>query len=78
MSEMGNPLEKLCKLIDFELFRSLLEQKLMTNEKNNNAGAKPFDYVMMFKVITLQRYFGLGNKLVRQQITYRMSFKEFF
>lgn len=77
LSELGNPLEKLIKVIDFEMFRPLLEEKIGNKNKKNNAGAKPFDYVLMFKVLVLQRYFGLGDKQVQFQITDRISFKEF-
>lgn len=77
MSEMGNPLEKLSKVIDFEMFRPLIEDKLSNKNKKNNAGAKPFDYILMFKIMVLQRYFGLGDKQVQYQITDRVSFKEF-
>lgn len=77
MTELGNPLEKLSKVIDFEMFRTILEEKLTIKEKKSNAGAKPYDYVLMFKVLLLQRYFGLGDKQVQFQITDRISFKDF-
>ena len=77
LSLIGNPLEKISKVIDFESFRSLLESKLLNNEKKNNAGAKPFDLVMMFKIIILQRYYGLGDTQVEYQIIDRLSFKKF-
>lgn len=77
LSKIGNPLEKISVVIDFEFFRSLLESKLLNTEKKNNAGAKPFDVVMMFKILILQRYFGLGDSQVEYQITDRMSFKKF-
>lgn len=77
LSEIGNPLEKLLKVIDFELFRPLLEERLQKKVKKSNAGAKPYDYVLMFKIIILQRYFGLGDRQVQFQIIDRTSFKEF-
>ncbi|MFR9545019.1 MAG: IS5 family transposase [Rikenellaceae bacterium] len=77
MSEMGNPLERLKKVIDFEMFRPLLEERLRAVNRKNNAGARPFDYVMMFKIMILQRLFGLSDKQVQYQITDRLSFKEF-
>ena len=54
MNEMGNPLKKISSVIDFEFFRELLESKLLNTDKKNNAGAKPYDYVMMFKIMILQ------------------------
>tara|TARA_R110002072_G_scaffold302520_1_gene486074 strand:+ start:699 stop:1232 length:534 start_codon:yes stop_codon:yes gene_type:complete len=61
LSEMGNPLDKLSTAINFELFRQVLESKLLNTAKKNNAGAKPFDVVFMFKILILQRYYGLGD-----------------
>lgn len=77
LSKIGNPLEKISSVIDFEFFRSSLESKLLNTEKKNNAGAKPYDVVMMFKILILQRYFGLGDAQVEFQITDRLSFKKF-
>jgi IS5 family transposase len=77
LSKIGNPLEKIKAVIDFEFFRTSLESKLLNNAKKNNAGAKPFDVVMMFKILILQRYFGLGDSQVEFQIIDRISFKNF-
>jgi len=77
LSEIGNPLEKISKVIDFESFRITLESKLLNTQKKNNAGAKPFDVIMMFKIMILQRYYGLGDTQVEYQIIDRLSFKKF-
>ncbi|CAN5918269.1 hypothetical protein BH11BAC7_BH11BAC7_16030 [soil metagenome] len=77
LSEIGNPLEMVSKVIDFEMFRSTLENKLLNTNKKNNAGAKPFDTVLMFKILILQRYYGLGDKQIEYQIIDRISFKNF-
>ncbi len=77
LSAIGNPLEKIGNVIDFEAFRYTLESNLLNTEKKNNAGAKPFDVVMMFKIMILQRYYGLGDKQVEFQIIDRLSFKKF-
>ncbi|MFA5973231.1 MAG: IS5 family transposase [Lentimicrobiaceae bacterium] len=77
LSSMGNPLEAISKVLDFEMFRPLLEGKLLNRNKKNNAGAKPFDVVLMFKILLLQRYYGLGDKQVEYQIIDRTSFKRF-
>lgn len=64
LSLIGNPLESVSKVIDFELFRESLESKLLNTNKKNNAGAKPYDVVMLFKILILQRYYGLGDSQV--------------
>ncbi|MEI6139312.1 MAG: hypothetical protein WCP85_08610 [Mariniphaga sp.] len=46
LSEMGNPLEAISKVIDFEYFRPKLETKMLNANKKNNAMAKPFDVVV--------------------------------
>lgn len=77
LSAIGNPLENISNVVDFEEFRNTLESKLLNTEKKNNAGAKPYDVVMMFKIMILQRYYGLGDKQVEFQIIDRLSFKKF-
>ncbi len=77
LTEMGNPLERISKVLDFEMFRCELEEKLLNTNKKTNAGAKPFDVVMMFKILILQRYYGLGDTQVEYQIIDRISFKKF-
>ncbi|MEZ4977659.1 MAG: IS5 family transposase [Flavobacteriaceae bacterium] len=77
LSQINNPLERISLVVDFELFRELLERNLLNNNKKNNAGAKPYDVVLMFKIMILQRYYGLGDAQVEYQILDRLSFKNF-
>lgn len=77
LSNMGNPLEALSQMIDFEMFRPLLEESLFTGERKSNAGRPPIDCVLMFKVLFLQRYYGLGDHQIQYQITDRTSFRRF-
>jgi transposase, IS5 family len=77
LNDMGNPLEAVSKVVDFEMFRSLLEDKLLNINKKNNAGAKPFDVVLMFKIMFIQRYYNLSDNQVEYQIIDRLSFKSF-
>ena len=77
LSAIGNPLEMISKVIDFEIFRGNLESKLLNSNKKSNAGAKPYDVVMMLKILILQRYYGLGDTQIEYQILDRLSFKKF-
>ena len=77
LSAIGNPLEKIINVVEFEMFRDILETKLLNQNKKNNAGAKPYDVVMMFKIMILQRYYGLGDTQIEYQILDRISFKKF-
>lgn len=77
LSQMCNPLERLSSLVDFEMFRPVLEDVLLTKECKTPAGRKPIDVVLMFKVIFLQRYYGLGDHQIQYQIIDRTSFRQF-
>ena len=41
LSQLGNPLERLSSLVDFEMFRQILEDVLLTKECKSPAGRKP-------------------------------------
>jgi IS5 family transposase len=77
LSAIGNPLEMVQNVIDFEMFRDTLEDGVLTKDKKSPAGAKPYDVVMMFKILILQRYYGLGDTQLEYQIIDRLSFKKF-
>ena len=77
LSAMGNPLELLSALVDFEMFRPELEDILVKKDCKSAAGRPQFDVVLMLKVIFLQRYYGLGDKQIQYQIIYRTSFRQF-
>jgi IS5 family transposase len=77
LSNIGNPLDMISQVINFEMFRDKLESGLLNQNKKNNAGAKPYDVVMMFKIMILQRYYGLGDTQIEYQILDRLSFKKF-
>ena len=49
LSKIGDPLERLSRAIDWELFRPLLD-RIDDKPRKNNAGRKPTDRVLMFKL----------------------------
>ena len=77
LSKQGNPLEFISKMIDFEMFRTILESKLQTSERKSNTGRRPIDPVLMFKVMFVQRLYGLSDEQAEYQIKDRTSFREF-
>tara|TARA_R110000868_G_C10828787_1_gene759203 strand:- start:169 stop:1209 length:1041 start_codon:yes stop_codon:yes gene_type:complete len=76
LSHLGDPLEKLKQGIDFEFFRPLLETEL-TKSAKGKGGRPPYDYLLMFKILILQRYYNLSDDQVEYQINDRMSFMRF-
>lgn len=76
LNAMGNPLARLIEVIDFEMFRETLESGLSKN-RLTNAGAKPYDPVLMFKVLVLQRMNHLSDAQTEYQIRDRLTFRDF-
>lgn len=61
LSSIGNPLEQLSSLIDFERFRLTHEAVLVKDDCKTPAGRARFDSVLMFKILILKRYYGLSD-----------------
>lgn len=76
LSQLGDPLGRLSQYIDFDLFRNLLEINL-TKLSKGKGGRPPYDYVLMFKILILQRYYNLSDEQVEYQINDRISFMRF-
>jgi len=72
----GDPLPKLQKMVDWERFRAKLE-RVRDQERKSNAGRKPFDVVLMFKVLVLQSLYNLSDDKTEFQIRDRLSFMRF-
>jgi IS5 family transposase len=77
LSQIGNPLEQLVSLVDFEMFRLALKDVLVKKDCKTPAGRPQIDVVLMFKVIFLRRYYGLGDHQIQYQIIDRTSFRQF-
>jgi IS5 family transposase len=76
VSQVGDPLERLAAAIPWECFRPLLVQ-VHEKERKSNAGRKPLDVVLMFKVLILQTLYNLADAQVEYQIRDRLSFARF-
>lgn len=76
LTEMGDPLVGLNAKIDWEAFRPDLN-RIYEKERKNNAGAKPIDVVLMFKVLVLQQLNNLSDDRIEYQIRDRISFMRF-
>ena len=76
LTNQNDPLVKLLAGIDWEQFRRILTNAFEKEDKGVG-GRPPFDYVMMFKIMVLQRYYNLSDEQMQFQILDRLSFMRF-
>jgi len=72
----GDPLTKLNEVMDWEIFRSDLDSVRQKHRKSN-AGRKPYDVVLLFKMLILQSLYNLSDDSLEFQILDRLSFMRF-
>lgn len=77
LSKKQDPLERLQRHIDFEFFRKPLQQFFDKDIDRSKGGRPAYDYVLMFKVLILQRYYNLSDDTIEYAILDRLSFMRF-
>ena len=79
ISAKGDPLEVIKATIPFESFRAEIEAatRPKPEERKSNAGRKPYDAVLMFKVLVLQTLYNLADEQLEYLIRDRLSFMRF-
>jgi IS5 family transposase len=76
LTNMGDPLVGLDARVDWEAFRADLN-KVHEKDRKSNAGAKPIDVVLLFKILVLQQLHNLSDDRIEYQIRDRLSFMRF-
>jgi IS5 family transposase len=76
LEKNGDPLVKLNKIIPWEDFRDLLN-RVHEKERKSDAGRKPYDVILMFKIMILQSLYNLSDDAMEYQIQDRISFMRF-
>jgi IS5 family transposase len=76
LSAKGDELERLSRIVDFELFRPDLALAVPRSD-GSKGGRPPFDHVLMFKVLILQAAHGLSDERTEYLIKDRLSFMRF-
>ena len=76
LNDHGNPLHTLDQAVDFEAFRPTLE-RVRDKPRKSNAGRRPFDVVLMFKMLVLRSLYGLADGQLEYQVRDRVSFMAF-
>jgi IS5 family transposase len=76
LEQSGDPLVKLNRIVDWEQFRNSLET-IRDKQRKSNAGRKPFDAIVMFKIMVLQSLYNLSDDQIEFQVRDRLSFMRF-
>ncbi len=77
LDEMKDPLQALNRVVPWEDFRSMLRKALRDKQKKTEVGRKPYDEVLMFKVLVLQALYNLADGRTQFYIQDRLSFMRF-
>lgn len=76
LTRMGDPLVALDAHIEWEAFRAELN-RVHDKPRKSAAGAKPYDVVLMFKMLVLQQLRNLADEKVEYMVRDRLSFMRF-
>jgi transposase, IS5 family len=79
ISAKGDPLEMIDRVVPFESLRAEIEAAVLTpaEQKKSNAGRKPIDALIMFRMLVLQSLYNLSDEQVEYQVRDRLSFARF-
>jgi len=76
LEKMGDPLPRLDSIVDWDHFKPLLK-KVHQKKRKSNAGRKPHDVILMFKMLVLQSLYNLSDDQAEYQVRDRLSFQHF-
>ena len=76
LSEMGDSLEKVEALMDWEMFRPLI-CKLVRKDDYSKGGRPPYDEILMFKIILLQSWNNMSDDRTEYLINCRLDWIRF-
>jgi transposase len=76
LSAAGDPLERLAAVLDFEIFRPLLDAAPARSDRSRS-GRPFYDAVLMFRILVLQALYSLSDEQAEMQLRDWLSFMRF-
>lgn len=70
IKKLGDKLEPLQNLVDWKQFQLILD-------KESSRGRPPYDSILMFKMLILQRIYSISDQELEYQVADRISFQRF-
>ena len=79
LSAKGDPLVSIGALVPWEKFRGDIEAVVLTADeaRKSNAGRKPIDALVLFRMLVLQSLYNLSDEQIEYQVRDRLSFTRF-
>jgi IS5 family transposase len=79
LSVKGDPLFSISALVPWEMFRGNIEAVVLTADeaRKSNAGRKPIDALVLFRMLVLQSLYNLSDEQIEYQVRDRLSFTRF-
>lgn len=71
IQKLGDRLEPISNLIDWEEFKKFLERE------SSNIGRPAYDPILMLKMIVIQSWYGISDEELEYQVADRFSFQKF-
>ena len=75
LSDLGDILLKLNTVVDWRIFKPLLEE--INKKETKGQGRPPYDRLLLFKILILQQLYNIANDNTEYQINDRLSFQRF-
>jgi len=78
LSKLGDPLQKLNKFINWNIFESPINEAFKNEDRDLSKGGRPpFNRLVLFKALIIQSLYNLSDDQLEFQIVDRASFKRF-
>ncbi len=68
LSKLGDQLEQLSRVIEWRMFESILT-RVFAKEHKGTGGRPPYNYLLLFKILILQRLFNISDDHLHSRVT---------
>lgn len=77
IDHLGDPLKELNSMVDWNIFLPTLLEAVRPKQAKGPGGRPPYNPLLLFKILILQRLYNLSDEQAEYQINDRLSFMRF-